>query len=70
MKTLKELGNFNTDFWCEDIYMGLQLKFNNMQITPLLVLQNMETPYTVNNLMKQNSVWFKTTSNFLLIYLV
>ena len=29
MKLLKELGNFNTDFWCEDIYLGLQLKYND-----------------------------------------
>lgn len=68
METLNELGNFNTKFWCEDIYLGLQLKFNNIKITPLLTLENMETPNSLNNLMKQNSVWFKTTSQFLKIY--
>ncbi len=68
IKTLKELGNFNTDFWCEDIYLGIQLKFNNINITPLLTLENMETPNTLLNLVKQNSVWFKTTSQFTKIY--
>lgn len=68
MKTLKEMGNFNTDFWCEDIYLGLQLKFNNIKITPLLSLENMETPNTLKNLTKQNSVWFKTTSQFWKMY--
>ena len=68
MKTLNELGNFNTKFWCEDIYLGLQLKFNNIKITPLLTLENMETPSSLENLIKQNSVWFKTTSQFSKIY--
>ena len=68
MKLLKELGNFNTDFWCEDIYLGIQLKFNNIKITPLLNLENMETPNKLNKIIKQNSVWFKTTSQFLKIY--
>ena len=44
MKLLKTFGNFNTEFWCEDIYLGIQLKFNNIRITPLLTLENMETP--------------------------
>ena len=68
MKTLNELGNFNTKFWCEDIYLGLQLKFNNIKITPLLTLENMETPSSLENLIKQNSVWFKTTIQFSKIY--
>lgn len=68
MKLLKELGNFNTDFWCEDIYLGIQLKCNNIKITPLLTLENMETPDKLSKIMKQNSVWFKTTSQFWKIY--
>lgn len=68
METLKGMGNFNTDFWCEDIYLGLQLKFSNIKIIPLLTLENMETPNTLKNLVKQNSVWFKTTSQFMKIY--
>lgn len=68
MKLLKELGNFNTEFWCEDIYLGLQLKFNNVKITPLLTLENMETPDKFSKIVKQNSVWFKTTSQFWGIY--
>lgn len=68
MKTLRELGNFNKDFWCEDIYLGIQLKFHNIITTPLLTLENIETPNTLPNLVKQNSVWFKTTSQFRKIY--
>lgn len=68
MKLLKELGNFNTNFWCEDIYLGIQLRFNNIRITPLLTLENMETPDKLSKIIKQNSVWFKTTSQFGKIY--
>lgn len=68
METLKKLGNFNTEFWCEDIYLGLQLKFNNLRIEPMLTLENMETPTKFKNLIKQNSVWFKTTSQFSKMY--
>lgn len=68
LETLRKLGNFNTTFWCEDIYLGLQLKFNNIEITPLLTLENIETPDKLRKLIKQNSVWFKTTSQFLKIY--
>lgn len=68
MKILKELDGFNTKFWCEDVYLGLQLKFNGIKITPLLVLENIETPNTFKKIIKQNSVWFKTTSQFYEIY--
>lgn len=68
LKLLKELENFNTEFWCEDIYLGMQLKLNNINIVPLLNLENMETPDKLNKIIKQNSVWFKTTSQFWKIY--
>ncbi len=68
LNMLKELGNFNTKFWCEDIYLGLQLKFNNIKIRPLLCLENMETPDKLSKLIQQNAVWFKTTSQFSKIY--
>ena len=68
LKTLKTLNNFNTNFWCEDIYLGLQLKFNNIEIQPLITLENIETPNSIESLIKQNSVWFKTTSQFFKIY--
>lgn len=68
LQTLKTLNNFNTNFWCEDIYLGLQLKFNNIEIQPLITLENIETPNSIESLIKQNSVWFKTTSQFFKIY--
>ena len=63
------MGNFNTNFWCEDIYLGIQLRFNHIRITPLLTLENMETPDKLSKIIKQNSVWFKTTSQFGKIYI-
>ena len=42
MKLLKELGNFNTEFWCEDIYLGIQLKFNKnlFSILPIIITKS------------------------------
>lgn len=61
---IKEINGFNTDFWCEDIYLTLYLKHNDINIVPLINLENMETANSLENLIKQNGVWFKTTSNF------
>jgi len=68
LETLKNLGNFNTEFWCEDMYLGLQLKANRIEIKPLLALENVETPNSFTNLVRQNAVWFKTTSSFFKMY--
>lgn len=68
LKLLKKLGNFNTKFWCEDVYMSMQLKFENLNITPILTLENIETPENLKSLIKQNSVWFNTTWKYKKIY--
>lgn len=68
LKTLKTLGNFNTTFWCEDIYLSLQLKFNSIKVIPLLCLENIETPDKLSKLIQQNAVWYKTTSQFIKMY--
>ncbi len=65
---LKELDGFNTEFWCEDMFLGLHLKFKNIEITPLVPLENMETTETLKSLIKQNAVWFDTTKKFLSMY--
>ena len=66
------MGNHPTPYsgtlQAEDIYLGIQLKFNNIKVTPLLTLENMETPDKLSKIIKQNSVWFKTTSQFGKIY--
>lgn len=63
MKLLRELGNFNTKFWCEDIYLGIQLKFNNIKVTPLLTLENMETPDKLSKIIKQILYGLKLQAN-------
>lgn len=68
LKLLNDLNNFNTKFWCEDIYLSMQLKFKNIKIAPLLTLENIETPETLSSLIKQNSVWFNTTWRYKRIY--
>jgi len=68
LNTLKKIKGFNTDYWCEDIYMGAYLKNNNIPITPTLTLETMETPNTLSNLIKQNGVWFSTAFKFIQIY--
>lgn len=68
LKLLKELGNFNTTFWCEDIYLSMQLKFKNIDIKPLIAMENIETPNSLVSLIKQNSVWFNTTNKYKTIY--
>lgn len=68
LKLLNDLGNFNNSFWCEDVYLSMQLKFKNINIVPLNCLENIETPSTLLSLIKQNSVWFKTTGQFGKIY--
>lgn len=43
---------------------------NNLciNITPMLCLENMETPDRLSKIIKQNSVWFSTSFNNLKIY--
>ena len=67
-KTLKKLGDFNTNFWCEDMYLTLQLKIKDIKIVPLMCLENIETPNSLEKLIKQNAVWFKTTSDYYKMY--
>lgn len=66
--TLKRIDYFNTKFWCEDIYMTMQLKTLGIRINSLNTLEIMETPDKLSKLIKQNSVWFKTTSQYIKIY--
>ena len=66
--TLKKVDYFNTNFWCEDIYMTMQLKTLGIKINSLNSLEIMETPNKLSKLIKQNSVWFKTTNQYIKIY--
>lgn len=65
---INEMNGFNTKYWCEDIYLSSYLQNKNIPIVPLLTLENMETPNTLSNLMRQNSVWFNTSIKYLSIF--
>lgn len=68
LKTLKEMGNFNTKFWCEDIYLTMKLKYNNVELSSVPYLENIENAISVKQIVKQNSVWYNTTRKNILIY--
>ena len=65
---LKEMNGFNNKFWCEDIYLSSNLRGKNINIIPLLVLENMETPKKLFILIKQNATWFKTANQVIKIF--
>lgn len=62
---LKKIGGFNNKFWCEDIYMSSIIRNRNIKITPVLNLENMETPKNISVLIKQNANWFKTSNQWI-----
>lgn len=62
---LKELGGFDNKFWCEDIFLSSIIRNKNIKITPVLTLENMETPKKISILMKQNANWFKTANQLI-----
>lgn len=68
LQTLQKLGNFNTDFWCEDIYLTMRLKYNDIKIVPVLELENIENAVSVSQIIKQNSVWYDTTKKYRILY--
>lgn len=57
---LIELNGFENKFWCEDIFMSCLIKNRKINITPVFTLENMESPKSLNVLIRQNAVWFKT----------
>ena len=64
---IANLNGFNSNFWCEDIYLTGLLYNNNMQIIPLVSLDNAENPETLSVQITQNAVWYKTTFHHLSI---
>lgn len=65
LDVLEKIGGFNNKFWCEDIYMSSIIRNRNIKITPVLNLENMETPKNVSVLIKQNANWFKTSNQWM-----
>lgn len=58
---LKQIGGFETKYWCEDIYMSYVLRNKDISIYPIKTLEIMQSPQYLSILTKQNAVWFKTS---------
>lgn len=65
---LKQIGRFETKYWCEDIYMSYVLRNKDISIYPIKTLEIMQSPQYLSILTKQNSVWFKTSFECLKIF--
>lgn len=65
---LKQIGGFETKYWCEDIYMSYVLRNKDISIYPIKTLEVMQSPQYLSILTKQNSVWFKTSFECLKIF--
>lgn len=62
---IMQIGGFNSNFWCEDIYLTGLLHNNNEKILSLNSLDNAENPEKLKVQIIQNAVWFKTASHHL-----
>lgn len=58
---LKQLGGFETKYWCEDIYLSYVLRNKDISIHPIKTLELMQSPKYLTILTKQNAVWFRTS---------
>ena len=65
---LKQIGGFETKYWCEDIYMSYVLRTKNISICPIGTLEIMQSPQYLAILTRQNAVWFKTSFECLKIF--
>ncbi|MCI8487027.1 MAG: hypothetical protein HFJ20_08305 [Clostridia bacterium] len=65
---LKQIGGFETKYWCEDIYMSYVLRNKDILIYPIETLEIMQSPQYLSILTKQNAVWFKTSFECLKIF--
>lgn len=60
---INNINGFNTNFWCEDIFLTGLLFNNSERILPLCSLDNAENPTKLFTQIVQNAVWFKTAFN-------
>ena len=60
---IQNLNGFNSNFWCEDIYLTGLLHNNNEKILYLNSLDNAQNPENLMVQIIQNAVWFKTASH-------
>lgn len=64
---ITSINGFNSNFWCEDIYLTGLIHNNNGKILSLYSLDNAENPEKLKVQIIQNAVWFKTSSHHLSI---
>ncbi|MBR3255931.1 MAG: glycosyltransferase family 2 protein [Clostridia bacterium] len=64
---ITSLDGFNSNYWCEDIYITGLIHNNMENILPLNSLDNAENPDSFKVQIIQNAVWFKTASHHLSI---
>lgn len=60
---ITKIKGFNSDVWCEDIYLTGLLFNNSVKIISLESLDNAENPEKFSVQIVQNAVWFKTASH-------
>lgn len=60
---ITSINGFNSDFWCEDIYLTGFIHNTNEKILTLNSLDNSENPENLKVQIIQNAVWFKTASH-------
>lgn len=65
---ITSINGFNSNFWCEDIYLTGLIHNNNEKILPLNTLDNAENPENLKVQIIQNAVWFKTSSHHVSIF--
>ena len=64
---ITSINGFNSNFWCEDIYLTGLIHNSSEKILSLSSLDNAENPDKLNVQIIQNAVWFKTSSHHLSI---
>ena len=64
---ITSLNGFNSNFWCEDIYLTAVIHNSKEKILPLNSLDIAENPEKFKIQIIQNAVWFKTSSHHLSI---
>lgn len=60
---ITSINGFNSNFWCEDIYLTGLIHNNNEKIIYLNSLDNAENPDNLSTQIIQSAVWFKTASH-------
>lgn len=58
LDVLKKVGYFPTDGFGEDLYLGFILRGFGYIVHPIPILENSDSPTTLNSMFRQKYVWF------------